>query len=352
MSHSHELTVVIPTYNRPGYLKRSLDYWGSTDIDIIVADGSDNEYEGCIPINVTYFYNKELTVGQRWLNALQKVKTPYVAICADDDFLSINGIKSCLDYLKNFSDYASVQGISVTFQIDDKKNIYVEISNYKMLGHHIDGDVAQQRLNQLFDEYIYQIYSIYRLQVLRPAFEACKDLSNPNYLELAAAIVPTIFGKHKVLPVFYSARQNISGSSSETFEVPRFESRKAEFSINYQRWRTNLAKIYSEVEGSSFRDSMEIIDKTLTQYYQWDFKAFPNRKAIDTKFWSLPFVFIMKTSLKKIFPESLLWAKRRLYKRIRTINSPGYPFTDPVAEVEWLKISNFIARHNTGSTQH
>lgn len=347
MRYSHEITVVIPTYNRPRYLERSLDYWGSADLDVIVADGSDEEYDRYIPPNVTYFYNNELTLVQRWINALQKVKTPYVVFCADDDFLSITGINMCLDYLKKFSDYASVQGLAVTFQIDNKRNISVELSNSKMFGHHIKGDVAIDRLNQLFEEYIYQIYSIHRLSFLQKAFEACKEQKNPNYIELAAAIVPTIFGKHKVLPVFYSARQNIPGSSSETFEVPRFDRLNPERITEYQSWQANIAKIYSEAEGSSLYDSMQIIEKTLTKYYEWDFEAFPKRKAIDTKFWSLPLGFIIKTGLKKVLPEPILWAKRRVYKKLRTIYSRSYPFTDAVAEVEWLKIANFIARHNT-----
>ena len=298
MRHFDELTVVVPTYNRPKYLKRSLDYWGATAFKIIVADGSDKKYDGDIPLNVAYFHSNELLINERWSNALQKVKTPYVVFCADDDFLSLSGIKNCLDYLNNFSDYSSAQGLAVTFEIDNKRDVFVEMANAKMVGHQIDGDFSSERLDQLFDEYIYQIYSIYRTPLLQKAVDACTDLDNPHYIELASAIVPSIFGKHKVLPVFYSARQHIPGSSSGSFEVPRFDILKARGMINYKAWKTNIVNIYAQAESVPLENALRIIEKTLTKYYEWDSKTFPDRIAMDASFWSFPTRYKIKVILK------------------------------------------------------
>ena len=46
---------------------------------------------------------------------VQKVKTEFVVLCADDDFISADGLLSGLNFLEDNHDYGSVQGISIMF---------------------------------------------------------------------------------------------------------------------------------------------------------------------------------------------------------------------------------------------
>lgn len=344
-----DLTVVIPTYNRPKYLERSLEYWARSLIKVIVVDGSPYKYSGDIPCNVSYYHDSNVNIGRRWANGLHKVQTPFSVLCADDDFLSLSGIEACLDFLRSNSDYASAQGVGVRFQVDNKMNIFVEISNSLMVGHDINGSTALERLNQLFIDYIEQTYSICRTPILQMSLDTCIDQTNPHYIEHSTIFVPSVFGKHKVLPVLYSAREEIQGSARGSFELPRFEILKSCNKVTYELWRESIVKIYAEEVNVSLDSAFEVFDRNFTQYLDWDLRTNHNVMPLDTKIWSLPIIMIAKAMLKKFIPESLLWSKRRLYRRInslRTGNVLNYPFTDPKAEAEWLKLADFIIEND------
>ena len=350
---SDKLTVVIPTYNRPKYLRRSLHYWGRTDFMVIVADGSEKQFDGEIPSNVSYFHENELNPTLRSFTALQKVRTPYVVLCADDDFFSLKGIFACIDFLNNQSDYASVQGHAIEFEIEDKNNITVRTLNDKRIGHRIDGNAAIERLSQLFDEYVYQIYSVYRTPMLKLAIETCVDQKNGSYMELTAAIVPSIFGKHKVLPIFYSARENLPGSGSSTVEALRFDILNTEGMLDYAQWRDKISRIYSEAEGVPLNVALEIVEDTFAKYCAWDLRVYPHRRSLHERGKSK--WFPIKKLLKKIIPPSLLKARRKILERLRNggntsgvlTNSPGFPWSDPDAAIEWQKMVNTINNHSS-----
>ena len=50
------IEILIFTYNRPKYLKRSIEYWSSCNYKVIIADGSKNVYQGNLPNNFEYFH--------------------------------------------------------------------------------------------------------------------------------------------------------------------------------------------------------------------------------------------------------------------------------------------------------
>jgi glycosyltransferase domain-containing protein len=352
MNYSDELTVVIPTYNRPIHLKRSLDYWGGTDFNVIVADGSGERFDGEIPPNIRYIYDNLSSIAQRWSNSIQKVNTPYIVVCADDDFYSINGLEVCLSFLNSHADYVSAQGLTLSFKIDNLPKITRPFPNLKILGHEIDGGTAKERLNQLFKDYVYQVYSIFRTPILQLTFETCKDQKNGNYIELGAAIIPSIFGKHKVMPVFYSARESLADSGSYNIEVPRFDILKPKGLLDYQQWRDKIAQIYSDTEGVSINDAIEVIEDVFKQYNEWDLRIFPTRQPLEERIYSPPLRHateikkikrLIKLNIKKLIPISFLEIRRYFLSR----NSMGFQYSDPNAKSDWKKMVEVIIRHNT-----
>lgn len=339
------LTIVTPTYNRPGYLKRALEYWNSVGISLIVVDGSHHQYLGDIPPNTAYYHCPKSSVGSRWSSALKHVKTPYVALCADDDFLVPSGLETCLSHLEAYSELASVQGLSVSFEIFNRKCISVELSNPQMIGHHLSDLTAYSRLDKLFDNYIHQIYAVHRTLLLQQAFNACADQTNPNYIELAAAIIPTIHGCHKVLPVLYSARQIIADSSSGSFEVPRTDILNPESHKRFATWKDNISKIYANTQGLSLEESTSVINRIIQKYFQWDLRSFPTRQSEKPSSLS-SYLTSIKSFLRSLVPASLILLKRRFSKVNSASISQSYPHCDLLAASEWKKLEQFISSFN------
>ena len=97
-----DLTIVIPTYNREEGIRKSIQYWESIGVQVLILDGSDQRIfaDGRMINNsrITYFHFPNVlgeskfwgSYGRRMKFAVKHVTTKYVALCADDDFLAID----------------------------------------------------------------------------------------------------------------------------------------------------------------------------------------------------------------------------------------------------------------------
>ena len=121
-----QITILIPTHNRPAYLTRSLSWFLSGGFRVIVADSSKTLND-----DVSRSQNSELTYLHRpggyetytakIYEALRLVDTPYVALCADDDFILYEGLEQGVRFLDSNPDYAFYQGMAYFFQVIGKR---------------------------------------------------------------------------------------------------------------------------------------------------------------------------------------------------------------------------------------
>jgi hypothetical protein len=125
-----ELTIVIPTYNRPLELERSIEYWRDTPVTVHILDGSDKPWfpVGLLPgaPNITYHYfepmkDEYLSVGYRTRMrfAAQLPTTRFAALIGEDDFFVVSGLCSALRILKTKKSIGSITGFTVGFGVCD-----------------------------------------------------------------------------------------------------------------------------------------------------------------------------------------------------------------------------------------
>lgn len=121
-----ELTIVIPTCNRPLELERSIEYWRDTPVTVHIVDGSDKPWfpigsESSCPF-ITY-HHLPSKHGEDWLdNYVRRLKfgadhskTKYSALCGSDDTFSVAGLSSLLRLLDNDSEIDAVVGQTLGF---------------------------------------------------------------------------------------------------------------------------------------------------------------------------------------------------------------------------------------------
>jgi len=107
-----QLTIVIPTCNRPLALERSIEYWRDTPVTVHILDGSEKPwFPDRLLMNTSKIYYHHLppeerenwveNYGRRFLFAVSLVKTNFCASCADDDFFSLSGLVRALCVLSN-----------------------------------------------------------------------------------------------------------------------------------------------------------------------------------------------------------------------------------------------------------
>ena len=109
-----QCTILIPTHNRARYLERCVTWFHDLGYPIVIADSSDAEWQSTLrdQAGVSYLHvpgGFEIYV-RKLHAALQTIATPFVAMCADDDFITGGGLATCVEFLQAHPDYSFSQG--------------------------------------------------------------------------------------------------------------------------------------------------------------------------------------------------------------------------------------------------
>lgn len=211
-------TLIIPTYNcRFYYIERILDYYKDVSFNIIIVDSSQKKLKKDLGANISYIYTPELNYFEKLKHAIGKVKTPYVALCADDDFTTMSGINECLTFLENNKDYSSVQGNYFFFFNNPFPKFYTSPLENKLI---VDQDLPSERLNHLFWNYTFLHYSVHRTGNLVKTFDLLVSLTTEFYgiSQFLLDMICIIQGKHRILPIFFSAREESYKSATYTLK--------------------------------------------------------------------------------------------------------------------------------------
>ena len=121
------ITILIPTYNRPHYLNRVLTFINNykyIKAKVVVLDSSEesNKIENKKIVNklknsnlIYNQYHHKINFFKKLNNGLKNVNTEYVCLCADDDFLTEEGIIESIKKLDEEKNLYSVKGKNLYF---------------------------------------------------------------------------------------------------------------------------------------------------------------------------------------------------------------------------------------------
>lgn len=119
-----ELTIIIPSYNRPFFLRRSVNYWNNYSFPVIIVDGSNDAQKKWMDKNcnknIQYFYRKT-SFPERLKQAGKLLKTKYAILLSDDEFYSVDSLNKCINFLELNNEYVAVNGRAVGFLYQNNK---------------------------------------------------------------------------------------------------------------------------------------------------------------------------------------------------------------------------------------
>jgi len=107
-----QLTIVIPTANRPLALERSIEYWRDLPVTVHILDGSSRPFFSGEQLKdlprITYHHFPETGNEGPWENYCRRIReasslplTKYSALCADDDAFTVSGLLGILTTLES-----------------------------------------------------------------------------------------------------------------------------------------------------------------------------------------------------------------------------------------------------------
>ncbi len=263
------LTIVIPTYERHDRLARALAYWRESPFDVVVADGSRQPWAGGVPANVRYTHDNVSSTFSRWGRAVRSVRTKYVAMCADDDFHGVTALHRCVAFLEANPDHASVQGRYLYF--DQSRPGSVSLGYPQAASFAVAAESIRERLLQAMNPFMHQIYAVHHARHLQDAIGDFPEAMTANALELQVSLVSAVFGKHRTLPLFYSARESLAGSAGGVCDqdlLPRwvYEPDNADA---VGLWRSRVAQLICAQGQVSASDAEAAFDAAIRAYVEF-----------------------------------------------------------------------------------
>ncbi len=271
--------LIIPTYNRPEFLKRILSYFNLNihKFNIIIADSSSplnksrnkKIISSFSKLNILYIdkFPQNLPSHYKYGKMIKYAKSKYCVFCPDDDFIIPNGIKTAVDFLEKNPDYSAAHGTYISFYthktpFNSKQFWWRFIYPYES----ITSSNPCIRLSAHLTQYYQVLWAVRRTDMVKSAYkEFLKSKVDPFLFgELLPDMLTLIFGKMKRLNTFYAARQALSTSYS--YWPSLIDAQKSGiYDKEYTKFKNCLIENLVRY-GFSENKSLQIIDTSMNKY--------------------------------------------------------------------------------------
>ena len=212
-----------------------------------------------IKYDSSIFFAHKISDGSKFID------TKFAVLCPDDDYLIPSGIFEARNYLDENSNYSSAHGFqfSHTSASISKKEGFSINPIYKN-GSISESDSPLKRVGGYFSGLtgFYPFYAVHRTNLFQLIWsEAEIYISDWGLSELFPCALSFIYGKMKVLPIFYSSREpNTFQWYNKKKHDMMYSNEKVEKAIS------GIAKHLSIKESISFKESHNATSEFLAKY--------------------------------------------------------------------------------------
>ena len=232
------VSILIPTLNRPEFLYRALKYYRKVGFEGVfyIGDSSDRDNASknllnidkmreSLNIDYKYYEKDRYDVALVLKDQIERAKTPYIAICCDDDFLNVNGVRKCAKFLENNADYVSARGIRLNFSLKEINEVYGEIDQLHLVPSlYLENNSARVRWATYMNCDLSTMYNVHKKDIFQKMFQHIEKVSIPDFRnELLQSSTTCLLGKTKNLDVLYNLVQLHEGSISYSGRVTIFD---------------------------------------------------------------------------------------------------------------------------------
>ncbi len=217
------LTIVIITYNRHKYLKRTLNYWLNYDVKVLIIDGSNTKFEDiCLQKKNVKYIHDQRSVDDRFLSSINFINTEFMIVSSDDEFFLPSTLSKCVDFLSINPSFSCCGGRAVGFRTKEKK--ILGIRQYpKLKNLCLDNENAADRVSKHFFSYVpAHFYSVIRTKkwktICSYVFEKKYSFGSSSELQMEFLIM--VSGKSKIISELMWMRNNEVAPINTELETP------------------------------------------------------------------------------------------------------------------------------------
>lgn len=159
------LSIVILSYNKKSWLKKSINYWSKFNVDLIIIDGSDEKLENINKLNTNdscqlRYFHVLGSYYQRLLFASKLSLKKYILMSCDDEIHLIQGVLESIRFLEKNTNFVASIGRCLKISIDSKNKLKEEIiyKRFEKVNKIVNVEEKSNRILSYFDEYICASY--------------------------------------------------------------------------------------------------------------------------------------------------------------------------------------------------
>jgi glycosyltransferase domain-containing protein len=202
-----QVTMLVPTRNRQGYLQNILETYGNTPLQLIVADTSPAPLRGVERYaNVRYHHFTECRFIDKLQFLVDSAATEHVVMRAENRHLTLHGIARCTQHLLGHPDCTLAHGAHVWVRQKHGRLESWPCYNADSLAGLLQ-DRPEDRLLAAFDPMVSLYYAVEKRQNLLDVLRYAPGIENLNAFEMLLTAIKAINGKCARVPVLFCAVQ-------------------------------------------------------------------------------------------------------------------------------------------------
>lgn len=220
MNHER-LTCVVPTHNRPHFLRRLLKFYSQfpPGFRFLVLDSSSTVLaaenleaiecaRGSLDIDYRHF---AMNFTDKCVEGLGQVRSPFTVFCADDDLLFPDAVWRCVEFLTNEPGFASAMGRVAML------NVNHPLRWCKILkGYSIEDDRPFDRCRRMARGWFCNFYAVHRTESRLDNFRlTAANTDSHGAVHLSEGLLSqlsVLTGRVKLLPQMYLLREQHGGN--------------------------------------------------------------------------------------------------------------------------------------------
>ena len=217
----NNLTIVIITFKRYGFLKRQLNFYLSykSQAKVLILDSTpydpeDKELQLLLSHeNVEWKkYDQNIFFPEKIALGCQYIETEYAVLSADDDFLIPTSLELCTNFLRKHSQYSSAHGLWFKHMVGRgfiKKTFWLD-PLYTGKASSLEEKTGANRITKYLhgESPYYPFYAVHSTNIFRLIWqETTKHVKHQGLSEFFPSCISFAYGKMKVFPVFYGSRE-------------------------------------------------------------------------------------------------------------------------------------------------
>ena len=270
------LSIVLPTKNRPDFVRRALQYYSKMRFQgpIYIADSSDAEHaeqmqrvleSSASQLKIVHCAYPSDGIAVSHYKAAQAIGTKYVANTTDAAFLVSSALERCVAFLEHHPDYVAAHGRVVTLSLCFP-GAYGAVNGVRPLLHRsIEGETASARLMDHLSHYSEILYSVYRTETWRTMWaHAHLPMTRALAGEMLPSCLAVVLGKVKQLDCLSLVRQSFQQRAS--LPDPHDEITGLEWSASYHAFREQLTQALVRQDRITVAEAQEVIKQAFWAY--------------------------------------------------------------------------------------